>query len=50
MIYLDKKIIEEKKRTKIINVQEAFTVHKGNIKCTVAQKESALTHIFIFDF
>ena len=30
----------DKKQTKIINVQDAFTVHKGHIKCTVAQKEA----------
>ena len=29
-----------KKHTKIIYVQDAFTVHKGHIKCTVAQKQA----------
>ena len=48
LIYLDKKI--DKKHTKIIDVQDAFTVHKGHIKCTVAQKRSALTPIFSIDF
>ena len=33
-----KKIID-KKHTKIIYVQDAFTVHKGHFKCTVAQKD-----------
>ena len=30
----------DKNHTKIIYVQDAFTVHKGHIKCTVAQKEA----------
>ena len=29
-----------KKPTKIIYVQDAFTVHKGHIKWTAAQKEA----------
>ena len=30
--------------------QDAFTVQKGYIKCTVAQKETALILILSFDF
>ena len=30
----------EKKHTKIVYVKDAFTVQKGHIKCTVAQKEA----------
>ena len=36
---LDKKYLT-KKHTKIIYVQDAFTVHKSHIECTVAQKEA----------
>ena len=32
--------IFDKKHTKLIYVQDAFTVHKGHIKCTVAQNEA----------
>ena len=28
------------KTTKLIDVQDTFTVHKGHIKCIVAQKEA----------
>ena len=35
---------------KITYVQDAFTVRKGHIKYTVAQKESALILIFSCDF
>ena len=36
----------EKKHAKIIYVQDAFIVHKGHIRCTVAQKSTFLILIF----
>ena len=30
----------DKKPTKLIYVQDEFTVHKGHFNCTVAQKEA----------
>ena len=38
------------KHTKIIYVQDTFTVHKGHIKCPVAQKEAHWPPFFVLIF
>ena len=38
LVCLDKKLLRKNIYTKLMYVQDAFTVQKGHVECTVVQK------------